>query len=193
MPIDPVIPLLEEICAAEDELQRQSTHNILSYCSKRAELIAVTLARIALLYDGLYEVMPTSAIGAGALLDLVRRWLPPHYAHYEQHLVRIGCRLQAGRRSIDDLVWLRGLAAALDDDAHQSDNLRVILNAAILGASRPILIFRSVIQDPDHAGGSGAGQSRPVPVARLLRLHDLACDCVECDAGSAEHADHPWQ
>jgi hypothetical protein len=147
MPIDPVIPLLDEIHAAEDELQRQSAHNLISYSLRRDELIALMLARIASLYDDLYGVVPTSPIGAGALLGLVWKWLPSHYARYEQHLARIGSRLQQGQRSTDDLVWLRALAAALDDDACQNHNLRVVLNAAIQGASRPVLIFRRAILD----------------------------------------------
>src|SRR3569832_513556 len=107
MPIDPVIPLLEEIRSAEDELQRQSTRNIITYCPRRDELIAVILERVASLYDDLYKVTPTSSIGAGALLSVVWRWLPPHYARHEQNLARFGNRLQPGQRSIDDLVWLR--------------------------------------------------------------------------------------
>jgi hypothetical protein len=152
MPIDPVIPLLEEIRSAEDELQRQSTRNIITYCPRRDELIAVILERVASLYDDLYKVTPTSSIGAGALLSVVWRWLPPHYARHEQHLARIGNRLQHGQRSIDDLVWLRALAAALDDDVCRNDNLRILLHAAIQGASTPILIFRRAILDPESEG-----------------------------------------
>jgi len=152
MPIDPVIPLLEEIRLAEEEVQRQSAHNAVSYSPRRDELIAVMLGRIASFYDDLYKVVPTSAIGAGALLGLVWRWLPSHYARHEQHLTRIANRLQAGQRSIDDLVWLRALAAALDDDPCRNDNLRVVLHAAIQGASRPILIFRRAILDPESKG-----------------------------------------
>jgi hypothetical protein len=152
MPIDPVIPLLEDIRTAEEELQRQRTRNIVAYSPKRDELIAVALGRIASLYDDLYKVTPTSSIGAGALLTLAWRWLPPHYGRYEQQVARIANRLQAGQRSIDDLVWLRALANALDDDACQSDNLRVVLHAAIQGASRPILIFRRAILDPETKG-----------------------------------------
>lgn len=152
MPIDPVIPLLDEIRAAEDEVHRQSKHNAVSYSPRRDELIAIMLGRIASLYDDLYKTVPTSPIGAGALLNLAWRWLPAHYARYEQHLARIGNRLQAGQRSTDDLVWLRALAAALDDDACQNDNLRVVLHAAILGASRPLLIFRCAILDPESKG-----------------------------------------
>ena len=152
MPIDPVIPLLEEIRTAEDEVQRQSAHNLNSYSPRRDELIALMLARIASLYDDLYEVVPTSPIGAGALLGLVWKWLPSQYVRYEQHLARIGNHLQQGQRSTDDLVWLRALAAALDDDACQNDNLRVVLHAAILGASRPVLIFRRAILEPETKG-----------------------------------------
>jgi len=152
MPIDPVIPLLEEIRTAEEELQRQSTRNTIAYSPRRDELIAVILGRVAALYDDLYKVMPTSPIGAGALLDLVWRWLPPHYARYEQQLARIGNCLQNGQRSTDDLVWLRALAAALDDDPYRNDNLRVVLHAAIQGASRPVLIFRRAILDPESKG-----------------------------------------
>lgn len=152
MPIDPVIPLLEEIRTAENELQRQRSRNIVSYSPKRDELIALMLGRIASLYDDLYKTVPTSPIGAGALLSLVWRWLPPLYARYEQHLARIGNRMQAGQRSADDLIWLRALACALDDDACKSDKLRLVLNAAILGASRPILIFRRAILDPESKG-----------------------------------------
>src|SRR5678816_2653370 len=152
MPIDPVIPLLEEIRTAEEQLQRQSARNVVSYTPRRDELIALLLGRIASLYDELYKVTPTSSIGAGALLNLVWRWLPPHYARFEQHLARIGSRLQAGRRSTDDLVWLRALAAALDDDPYRNDNLRVVLTAAIQGASRPVLIFRRAILDPQTTG-----------------------------------------
>jgi len=152
MPIDPVIPLLEEIRLAEEEVQRQSTRNAISYSPRRDELIAVMLGRIAAFYDDLYKIVPTSSIGAGALLGLVWRWLPSHYARYEQHLTRIANRLQAGQRSIDDLVWLRALATALDDDACRNDNLRVVLHAAIQGAFRPILIFRRAILDPESKG-----------------------------------------
>jgi hypothetical protein len=155
MPIDPVIPLLEEIRIAEEELQRQRARNAASYSPKRDELIALMLGRIASLYDDLYKAVPTSPIGAGALLSLVWRWLPPLYARYDQHLARIGSRMQAGQRSIEDLTWLRALAAALDADVGQSKNLRIVLNAAILGASRPILIFRRAILDDPKSKGPG--------------------------------------
>jgi len=152
MPIDPVIPLLEEIRTAEEEVQRQSARNAACYSPRRDELIAVMLGRIASLYDDLYKTAPTSPIGAGALLSLVWRWLPPNYARHEQQLARIGSRLQHGQRATDDLVWLRALAAALDDDDCKNDNLRIVLDAAILGASRPVLIFRRAVLEPENRG-----------------------------------------
>jgi len=149
MPIDPVIPLFDEICAAEAELQRQRAQNAISYSPRRDEVIALMLGRIALLYEDLHKLTPTSPIGAGALLRLVWRWLPSQYRRYEQHLARIAGRLQAGRRSQDDLIWLRALAAALEQDGAPDGNARVltVLNAAILGAARPLLIFRSAFRD----------------------------------------------
>lgn len=152
MLIDPVIPLLEAIRTAEDEIQRQGKRNVLSFSADREEQIALLMVRITSLYDDLFDIVPTSSIGAGALLSLAWRWLPPQYVRHEQHMARIGARLQAGRRSIDDLVWLRALATALDDEACLDTKLRIVLDAAIHGASRPVLIFRRAILDPETKG-----------------------------------------
>src|SRR5689334_18742990 len=54
MPIDPVIPLLEEIRSTEEELQRQRARNLVAYSPRRDELVAVMLGRIASLYEDLY-------------------------------------------------------------------------------------------------------------------------------------------
>jgi hypothetical protein len=61
-------------------------------------------------------------------------------------LHEIADRLSLGRRLHTDLVWLRALQAALGEGVCGKDGGAIApwLNLAVIGASRPIMVFRSV-------------------------------------------------
>ena len=62
----------------------------------------------------------TSAPGAGELIRIAADRLPFAQGRYASHLYRIAERLCAGERQPADLVWLRALAEALDEEPDAS-------------------------------------------------------------------------
>jgi len=87
--------------------------------------------------------MPTSALGAGELVRLAAQRLPFSLARYADHFNQIADRLGAGRREHSDLVWLRSMRAALRNGGQQGVRAAPLLQLAIAGAARPVVIFRS--------------------------------------------------
>ena len=103
------------------------------------------LGRINGLVKSFFETVPTSALGAAQLVSMAARRLPYSYSYYAAHLHRIADRLSNGQHTHSDLVWLRALHAALADGVCGKDGymIKPLLNLAIVGASRPVTIFRA--------------------------------------------------
>ena len=139
MSIDPVVVLAEELRIAECTVR--------TACQQRREAtLTCLMARAASLYEELIETVPTSALGAGELIYLAAANLTPGDSAYALQMHKIADRLMSGLRLQADLISLRVMAAALakglcGESGRCSASL---LNLAIRGAARPIIVYRAV-------------------------------------------------
>jgi len=157
MTIDPVILLAEDLRATEAALDKASQLYSREHRREDGELINLLLGRIRRLYHDIHETVPTSALGAGELVRMAARRLPFSYSRYASHLHEIAARLSSGQRVHSDLVWLRALQAALGEGVCGKDGGAIApwLNLAVIGASRPVMVFRSVQPEPGHPPWKG--------------------------------------
>jgi hypothetical protein len=153
MPIDPVVVLAEELRIAENTLRRA--------CAQRpGEALTGLMARAVSVYKELVETAPTSALGAAELICLVADGLPSSGDAHASKMHEISERLMSGRRLRGDLIWLRAMAQALERSLFGDlGKCNVsILNLAIQGAARPVIVFRSVDllpEDDRREAGTG--------------------------------------
>lgn len=146
MAIDPVILLAEDLRTTETALDRATKLYSRERRREDGELVNMLLERMKRLYNDIYETVPTSALGAAELVRMAARRLPFAYSRYASHLHDIAERLSDGRRLHSDLIWLRALEAAFLDGACGKDGGAIApwLHLAVMGAARPVLVFRSV-------------------------------------------------
>jgi len=146
MTIDPVILLAEDLRSTEAALDKATQLFSREHRREDGELVNLLLGRMKQLYHDIFETVPTSALGAGELVRMAARRLPFSYSRYAAHLHEIADRLSLGRRLHTDLVWLRALQAALGEGFCGKDGGTIApwLNLAVIGASRPVMVFRSV-------------------------------------------------
>lgn len=145
MTIDPVVLLAEDLRMSEAALSK-ATQAYRSFGRREdGEQVNLLLGRINRLSSNLFETVPTSALGAAELVSMAARRLPVSYSRYAAHLQGIADRLSKGRRTHSDLVWLRALQAALADGLCGEDGYKItpLLSLAIVGAARPVTIFRA--------------------------------------------------
>jgi hypothetical protein len=145
--IDPVIVLAEELRSAEGILRDAAKEYARSSYPERAESIQRLLWLIKNLNQKLVETVPTSALGAAVLLRLVIERLPFSHARYADQFLEIARRLDCGQKNHADLVWLRGIEASLGgrDAGNWASQAVPLLRSAILGAARPVLVFRTAM------------------------------------------------
>jgi hypothetical protein len=144
MAMDPVVVLSHELSTAEQALKEARV--------RKDEKTALRLiARISLLNEDLYNVVPTSALGAAELLRRAALSLPTSAATYAHHMMEIANRLTAGTRNFTDLIWLRSMRPALTSGLCGQEGIIVapLIALAIKGASIPIVVFRAVLPPPD--------------------------------------------
>ena len=158
MSIDPVLVLMEELRATEKSLQCATKIYERNHCREHGEAVNFLLATLKSLNSELLETMPTSALGASALLELVTERLPFSHARYAEHFLEVARRLGAGSRSHADLVWLRAMQATFVSrvDGEADSKLALLLQLAIHGAARPVMVFRAVTP---RAANSQAGRA----------------------------------
>jgi hypothetical protein len=140
MRMDPVILLAEELRVVEEALR-------VATCERRHDIAHCLLLQVRLLRNCLADSAPTSALGAGELLRLAVEYLPRRQALYSGHMLEIAARWTEGGRSLDDMIWLRAIADALETGAGGEHGPRAarLVRSALAGASRPVLIHRSVL------------------------------------------------
>jgi hypothetical protein len=138
MRMDPVIVLVEDLRVARSSLRAAAGQ-------RRHDDVRRLLLDIRCLENRLAETAPTSALGAGELLRIAAERLWDARAHFANHLSEIADRLSEGRRALDDMIWLRTTARALESEpgGKRSLNAAVLVRAAVAGAARPVLVFRS--------------------------------------------------
>jgi len=159
MTIDPVVLLAEDLRMSEAALSKATQAYQSSGRREDGEAVNLLLGRINRLSSNLFKTVPTSALGAAELISLAARHLSVLHSQYATHLHAIADRLSKGRRTLSDLVWLRALLAALADGVCGEDGRKItpLLNLAIVGASRPVTIFRAA-----------TAASRPAPWQGIL-------------------------
>jgi len=145
MSIDPVVLLAEKIHAAETTL-RDSFKKRRAIQENDSRHLALQFANLRLLHAQMLRTVPTSAVGASEMIRIVVERQPVCGSCYAAPLREIASRFSNGQRTHDDLVWLRALHGTLTaSECSERDrrNLR-LLQLAIRGASRPVVVYRSV-------------------------------------------------
>ena len=143
MEIDPVVFLAEELRATESALRTAVRRYELDQVQENGERVNTLLAALKSLYRDIAETAPTSALGAGEMVRLAAQRLPFSLARYADHFNQVADRLSIGRREHSDLIWLRAMRSALRSGGQQGVRAVPLLQLAIAGAARPVVIFRS--------------------------------------------------
>lgn len=145
MQIDPAILLAEELRLTEEALTKATQGYSNSNRRENGKLVSLLLRRTKRLLSESAKILPTSALGAAELLNIATRRLPFSCAQYASHLYEISERLAEGVRTQNDLIWLRAFSEGLDEGFLGKDGNVIAswIRLAILGASRPILVYRS--------------------------------------------------
>jgi hypothetical protein len=139
MRMDPVIVLIEELRAAESSLRTAT-------CQRRRDDVRDLLLEIRLLEGCLAETSAASAAGAAELLRLAAEYLSRSGASIAGRLLVVADRLSEGERVLKDMIWLRAAARLLARGSYGVEGIRAaeLCRSAVSGATRPVLIFRSV-------------------------------------------------
>jgi hypothetical protein len=148
--IDPVVVLAEELRSTESALRHAVRRYEMNQAQENGEAVNTLLNSLKSIYRDIAETRPTSAMGAGELVRLAAQRLPFSLSRYVSHFHEVADRLSEGRREHADLVWLRAMRAALNGGAcgEQAMKAAPLLNLAIAGASRPIVVFRAYGEPP---------------------------------------------
>ena len=144
--IDPVIVLAEELRSTEATLRDAAKDYARGNGSERVDTIQRLLFSMKDLNHQLLETVPTSALGAAELIRLVIQRLTLSHARYADHFSEVAQRLQCGQRTHADLVWLRAMQMSLGNSGRGGGDPQaaLLLRSAIVGAARPVLVFRTV-------------------------------------------------
>jgi hypothetical protein len=143
MEMDPVVLLAEELRTTEQSLRAAVRRYEVDRSTENGETVNALLASIKSLHRELTETMPTSALGASELVRMAAQRLPFSLARYADHFNQVADRLSIGRREHSDLIWLRAMRSALHSGGQQGVRAVPLLQLAIAGAARPVVIFRS--------------------------------------------------
>ena len=144
MQIDPVVEIAQKLLEAERGLRHARLR-----CDE--EMTARWMEIISMLNEQLYDVVPTSPLGAAELVRKVAAILGGSWSAYAAHMNEVAGRLSNGTRTLSDLVWLRWMRSALAGGLCGSDGIVVapLMALAIRGAARPIIVFRAVFPPRD--------------------------------------------
>lgn len=147
MRIDPVLPLAEEIRQLEKRIHVECECNRVQYDRDRMEVIGQLVRCLRSRYEELLETEPTSALGASELIRIAASRLPFSQGRYAAHLYRIADRLAAGKRLPADLVWLRALTEALNDNDREENHSKIVilLALAVKGMAQPVVVYRAAL------------------------------------------------
>ena len=143
MNMDPVVLLSEELRAAEQALHKAVRRYEVDRSQENGETVNALLGSIKNLHSELTQTVPTSALGASELVRMAAQRLPFSLARYADHFNQVADRLSSGRREHSDLIWLRAMRATLRGGEQQGVKAAPLLQLAIAGAARPVVIFRS--------------------------------------------------
>lgn len=146
MEMDPVLVLAEELRSIEGALRDAVKQYERDNHRENGETVNTLLASLKSLHHEFFETVPTSVLGASELVRMVAQRLPFAHANSIRLFQDIADRLAAGQRDHADLVWLRAMRVALTGGLCGGAGTKTapLLRLAILGAARPIIVFRAV-------------------------------------------------
>jgi hypothetical protein len=103
----------------------------------------------AVLHRMIETTEPTSALGAGELLTIAAKRLASSTFHEVSRLLSAGERLTAGQRTLADILWLRAVAKIMESGSYgsQGRHAALLIRSAIKGATKPLVIFRTVAEE----------------------------------------------
>lgn len=145
MEIDPVIVLAEELRSTERALRDAVKSYEVDRCRENGEKVNSILLCLKAVHRAFFYTVPTSALGASELIQLVAQRLPVSEAGYAERLHQIAARFAAGLRQHEDLVWLRTTQHSLSGGTCGDTGQRAapLLGLAIAGAARPVVVYRA--------------------------------------------------
>lgn len=152
MEIDPVLILADELRATEGALRAAMKQYERNRDDKDGETLNGLLDTLKTLRHDIFKTTPTSALGAAELVRMVAQYLPFTFATYTKHFHEVADRLGVGQRRHDDLVWLRSMRAALAGGICGEVGVKFapLLELALHGAARPVIIYRAAAPLQDH-------------------------------------------
>jgi hypothetical protein len=151
MDMDPVVFLAEELRTTEQALRAAVRRYEADRSQANGESVNALLDSVKKLHTELTQTAPTSALGASELVRMAAQRLPFSLARYADHFNQVADRLSTGRREHSDLIWLRAMRATLRGGGQQGGKAMPLLQLAIAGAARPVVIFRSPGVPPEAA------------------------------------------
>jgi hypothetical protein len=156
--------LVEELRSVELALSKATQTYRRTSQREDGEVVNLLLGKLKRLFGELFETMPTSSAGAAELIDIAAQRLPFAYARFAAHLHNVADRLSQGRRDHSDLVWLRAMRAALQEGlcGEEGRKMAPLLDLAVRGAARPVMIFRTTQSAPGPAPWKSVLLSQPI-------------------------------
>jgi len=156
MQIDPVVAIAQKLAESERALRDARSRG-------DDKLARRWLAVVSLLNEELYNVVPTSPLGAAELLRKAAVSLGSAWPAYATHMNIVAERLANGVRALEDLVWLRSMRPALSGGLCGNEGVIVapLVALAIRGASRPMVVFRAVFPPRNDDGWTHARTRSP--------------------------------
>lgn len=152
MEMDPVLLLADELRTTEAALRTAMKRYERNHERSNADAVDSLLDSVKTLRHSIFQTAPTSALGAAELIRLVARCLPFSFATYIARFHEVADRLAAGQRRQEDLIWLRSMRAALAGGVCNEAGIKFapLLALALLGAARPVVVYRAVAPMQDH-------------------------------------------
>lgn len=162
MEIDPVVVLADELRATEAALRSAMKQYESDNARTHGDAVDNLMGSVKTLRRDIFKTVPTSVLGAAELVRMVAQYLPFTFATYTKHFHEVADRLSQGQRRHDDLVWLRSIRAALAGGICGEVGVKFapLLELALVGASRPVIVYRAAVPLQDHPHNPGFWKKR---------------------------------
>jgi len=162
MEIDPVVVLADELRATEAALRSAMKQYETDNARAHGDAVDNLLGSVKTLRRDIFKTVPTSVLGAAELVRMVAQYLPFTFATYTKHFHEVADRLSQGQRRHDDLVWLRSIRAALAGGICGEVGVKFapLLELALMGAARPVIVYRAAVPLQDHPHNPGFWKKR---------------------------------
>ncbi|MES2473122.1 MAG: hypothetical protein V4601_09825 [Pseudomonadota bacterium] len=149
METDRVVFLAQELRRKERALRAAIKRYDRNHARENGDTVNSLLCKLKVLHREFFETVPTSMLGASEMVRMAALCLPFSQARHTSHFHQVADRLRDGQREHADLVWLRAMHTALKDGkgGAQGAMAAPLLDQALKGAARPILVFHAFDAD----------------------------------------------